>query len=554
MPNSGRPLSAVLDELAERADGLIDTQRRLDGLLDTVISLGSDLSLPDVLSRVVKAACALSGAGYGALGVVGRPDGLSQFITVGMTDAAIGTVGDLPRGAGVLGVLLDHPSPLRLDDLSRHPASVGFPPHHPPMRSFLGVPIRVRGEVFGNLYLTEKAGGQPFDQQDEDMVVALASAAGVAIQNARFFGEAERQQQWLSATAEIAAALAWGTDESEALALVTDGAVACSGALDGVLLLLSPAEERTLLIAGVSGMPAAAHPDVERTWRTDRLFRALSADGPVQLTEAQGLPSWLVPPRGGSVMLLPLRGAQAASLGVLALRFEQRQVGREDVSLAGTFASQAAVALALGRARRDHERLAVLEDRERISQDLHDVVIQRLYATGLSLQNLPATDGGAGAELIERSIDEIDASIRDLRRAIFSLRPEVNRFGLRAAITEQVRTARGGLSFEPVLRFDGPVDLAVNAGLAADVQVVVREALANVMRHAHASEVLVWLSVADGEIVCQVSDNGSGIPDTIKGSGTVNLRMRAERRSGTFTLEVPPGGGTVLRWSAPLSS
>ena len=555
---AGRGLTDLLTELVGRADDLLDTQRRLDGLLDAVVAVGSDLSLPAVLKRLVEAACTLSGARYGALGVIGEGKDLAEFLTVGIDDDLRARIGPLPRGRGVLGVLLDQPEPMRLTDLGDHPASVGFPPNHPPMRTFLGVPIRVRDTVFGNLYLTEKAGGELFTEQDEDLVTALAAAAGVAVENARLFGEAQRNQRWLSATAEVTRVLARGEDEAAALALVVDRAVSCSGALRGALLLVPddgvpPASPPVLTVAYVLGYPREGVPDTVTAEEGTALAAALSAAVPVTDDEPERIPGWLGP-EDASVQYLPLHGG-GTTQGVLSLVLPDVGATEAEVELAATFARQAAVALALGRAQRDRERLAVLEDRDRIARDLHDLVIQRLFATGLSVQAVAGmvnNDDGRGR--LDKAVDDIDEAIRDLRRAIFSLRSGLIQRGLRAAVADELRTAAEALGFEPVLRIDGPVDALVPSDVADDVIAVVREALANVAKHAKATQASVLVEAGEGRVLVEVVDDGVGVGEVAHASGTANLQTRAEAREGTSVLEPGSEGGSRLRWSVPLVS
>lgn len=560
---ASRGLAELLTELVERADELLGTQRRLDGLLEAVVAVGSDLSLPAVLKRLVEAACTLSGARYGALGVVGEGKDLSEFITVGIGDELRARIGALPRGRGVLGVLLDAPEPIRLRDLGEHPASVGFPPNHPPMRSFLGVPIRVRDVVFGNLYLTEKTGGEQFTEQDQDLVVALAAAAGVAVENARLFGEGERNQRWMSATAEITRVLTHDEDEAAALGLVVDRAVSCSGALRGAMLLVpdgasvaglqdGDAAPLELTLAHMLGYPVGSVPSGIAVEVGSPHAAALTSGSPVVVADPRQLKGWLGPD-DASVLLLPLGGGDVQ--GLLSLVLPSGALADTDVEVAASFARQAAVALALGRAQRDRERLAVLEDRDRIARDLHDLVIQRLFATGLSVQAvsglIPNEDGRAR---LDKAVDDIDATIRDLRRAIFSLRSGLIQRGLRAAVAEELRTAAELLGFEPVLRIEGPVDALVPREIADDVVAVVREGLANVAKHARATRVSVLVETRGGDVTVEVVDDGVGVGKVTRSSGTANLRARAAGRGGTSVLEPGPERGTRLRWSVPLVS
>ncbi|HEY9368197.1 GAF domain-containing protein, partial [Streptomyces sp.] len=210
-------LDELLDEVQVRIDEVRGTRDRLNGLLEAVMSVGRELDLPQVLRGIVEAAVTLVDAEYGALGVIGDDNRLSQFLPIGIGDDLREQIGDLPSGHGLLGELIRNPQPLRLPELSEHPASYGFPPHHPPMHSFLGVPIRVRDEVFGNLYLTEKRGAADFDAEDEAVVTTLAVAAGIAIENARLYEEGRLRERWLAANSDLTSALLSGAEESQVL-------------------------------------------------------------------------------------------------------------------------------------------------------------------------------------------------------------------------------------------------------------------------------------------------------------------------------------------------
>src|SRR6185312_15658239 len=219
-PLSRVRLDELLQEMLDRVGEVLTSRERLRALLDAVVGIGSDLDLRSTLQRIVEAACALAGARYGALGVIGPDRLLSDFITHGIDPATHAAIGDLPHGRGVLGLLITDPHPVRLPDIRKHPRSYGFSPKHPPMHSFLGVPVRIRDQVFGNLYLAEKRGGAQFDQDDEDIMVALSVAAGAAIENARLYDLTRRRQRWLEAAAEITSVLLGQIQRTEALQLV----------------------------------------------------------------------------------------------------------------------------------------------------------------------------------------------------------------------------------------------------------------------------------------------------------------------------------------------
>lgn len=367
---------------------------RLQALLEAVLAVGSDLDLPHVLRRVVEAACSLTGARYGALGVLDATGtGLAEFVTVGVSDETVAAIGHRPEGAGVLGTLILDPRPLRLAEISRHPDSVGFPPGHPAMHSFLGVPIRVGREVFGNLYLTEKQGAPEFTADDEAMILALAGAIGISVENARLH-------------------------------------------------------------------------------------------------------------------------ARIGQLGLAA-------------------------------------------ERERIARDLHDTVIQRIFATGLALQSaLPLAEPPEVRARIEEAIADLDDTIRQVRTTIFALEPPPTAsHGLRARVLEVCAEAARGLGFDPAVSFTGPIDNRVDEAVAAEVLATLREALANVARHARAQHAEVSLSVGD-EVHLRVTDDGCGPrsgPPSRAGRGVPDMAARAESLGGSFTLAARDGGGTELSWRVPLA-
>src|SRR6266516_4238880 len=248
-------LDDLLVELQSRLQAILDTRDRTQALLEAVVAVGSHLELEVVLRQIVEAAVELVSARYGALGVVGEGGRLAEFVPVGLDESQIARIHHWPEGRGLLGELITNPRPLRLGDLTTDPRSSGFPDGHPPMRSFLGVPVRIRDEVYGNLYLTEKQGGD-FDEEDEALVQALAAAAGVAIENARLYAEARRQQQWLRANAEVTRRLLSGDEPGQVLALVAQQALEMSGA-DLVVLSLPTGDRGRLVIEHACGDGAA---------------------------------------------------------------------------------------------------------------------------------------------------------------------------------------------------------------------------------------------------------------------------------------------------------
>ncbi|MEV7010807.1 GAF domain-containing protein [Streptosporangium sp. NPDC051022] len=551
-------LDELLSELQVRLEAVLATRDRVHALLDAVVSVGSDLDLETVLHRIVKTATTLVDAGYGALGVVGMENTLVQFVPVGLSEEEIARIEHWPHGLGLLGLLIKEPRSLRLARISDHPESYGFPPGHPPMGSFLGVPIRVREEVFGNLYLTEKRGGAEFDEEDEAIVVALATAAGVAIENARLYEDTRRRETWLEASSEVTTSLLSGADPQEVLALVARRARQMVDA--DIVAILLPDKTRENLNLVIADGPAA-----EQLTRTQISVagslagRAFVNGDPFAIsdpaeTDIVTIFEGAVPI--GSVGAVPL-GASEAVRGVLSLarRVGRMPLGQAELRLLHAFAGQAAIALELAEARQDAERLSLLEDRDRIAKDLHDVIIQRLFAVAMTLMSVVRlVERPEASGRLQRAIDELDETIRQIRSTIFALQTprEADVPGLRARVVTLVEDARDRLGFMPALRMEGHLDSEVPEQVSAHLLAVLREALSNLVRHAQATKAEVSAQVADGRVTLTVTDNGIGLPSGGRRSGLRNLEERATQLGGTFTVESAPEGGTRLLWSAPL--
>jgi signal transduction histidine kinase len=560
-PLAGAGLDDLLRELLQRVDQVVTGQHRLRLLLDAVVSMAGDLSLDSVLNRIVETASELADARYAALGVLGSGPGrrLQAFVTHGISAEQRQAIGDLPRGHGLLGMIIDRPEPVRLDDISQHVSSYGFPPNHPPMTSFLGVPVRIRDKVFGNLYLTEKAGGGVFTPEDEAIVVALAAAAGVVIENARLYAEAARREQWLAASAEITGMLLGSAPENQALQTVADRARAIAGADVATVLLRRSDEDLEMRI--LSGLPQTAAPDELLPVR-DSLAGQVIASGDLLVVQDLGsetraahdlrsLAGW---PAFGPVILLPMRTVDGVQ-GVLTLAWVPERTDQfyeVDVQLPQRFAEQAALALQVARARVDTEKLAVFEDRDRIGRDLHDLVIQRLFAIGLSLENTArmAAEHPDVTRRVAGAVDDIDATIKDIRRSIFALSAAEESTDIRRSVGELVDRAARSLKVRPTLRFEGPVNAVVSPEVAPHVLAVLGEALSNVVRHAEASDVHVTLRTGDG-LTLTIQDDGRGIPLDAVHSGLRNIEERAEQLGGTCTVQSSVGGGTTITWQIP---
>jgi signal transduction histidine kinase len=548
-------LDDLLTELQARLDTVLATRDRVHALLEAVVSIGSDLDLETVLRRIIEAATALVDARYGALGVIGE-DGehLAQFITVGVTEEEIEAIGHWPHGHGLLGLVIKEPRPLRLPDISAHPESSGFPGSHPPMRRFLGVPIRVREVVFGNLYLTEKVSGAEFDEEDEAIVTALATAAGVAIENARLYQEARRRERWLQASAEISNALLSGTAPEEVVGLVARRArEICDADLATVSLADEASQE--FVVAAADGEHAEVFDGLRIPLDdavTARVYREgaslLLEDGSQATIAANIRPAIHI----GPTLIVSLGSGQSAR-GVLAVVNNPGRSAFNDATLRllEPFAAQAAVALELAERRRDAERIVVLEDRERIAKDLHDTVIQRLFATAMTLMSaIKITQKTEVARRVQGAVDDLDDTIRQVRSTIFALQAEPGDHGLRSRVHAIADAAAETLGFAPSVRLDGLLDTSISPEMGEQLLAVLQEAVSNIARHAKARAVSINVDVGD-ELILRVEDDGIGVASGGRSSGLRNMADRAEALGGSFGTHGGAQGGTVLVWRVP---
>jgi signal transduction histidine kinase len=479
-------------------------------------------------------------------------------VPVGLDESEIAKIHHWPEGRGLLGELITNPRPLRLPSLAADPRSSGFPDGHPPMITFLGTPIRIRDEVYGNLYLTEKKNGAEFGEEDQALLVALASAAGVAIENARLYAEARRQQQWLRANAEVTQRLLSEEDPRDVLALVTRQALEMSGA-DLVALALPVGGRDQLVIEHAVGAGADEALGVVLPVKGSASGLVMTDGKPLAVEDfshdERVAPAAREHLHLGPAVLVPL-GPAGNVRGVLTAG---RQPGSMPLSppaveMLITFAAQAGIGLELAEHRKDVARLALFEDRDRIARDLHDLVIQRLFATGMSLQ------GSAGliadqeaANRVRLAVDALDETIRDIRSAIFTLqsRPQAGQDGTRAKVLAIVDEMTGFLGFTPTLRMDERLDALVPGEIAEHMLAALREALSNAARHSGADRVEVTIS-ASPDLALTVRDNGGGIENTARRSGLSNLADRASQLDGTFSADRADGGGTELEWRVPL--
>ncbi|MES1247341.1 MAG: GAF domain-containing protein [Actinomycetota bacterium] len=548
-------------------------EERLRRLLDVGRSLVSELDLDEVLERVMAAGRELTGARYAAIGVLDeRREQLQRFLTSGLDAETIRAIGHLPRGRGVLGVLTSDPQPLRLREVGSHARSYGFPPGHPPMRTFLGVPIRVRDEVYGNLYLTEKAAGE-FDEADEDVLVVLAEWAAIAIENARAYSflrerrdELERTVASLEATGEIADALAGDTDLDHVLELIVKRARALTEARAMVVLLHDGDD---LVVAALAGeldgsligarIPIAGSVSghVLRSGRAERLDDAPSRLRFALAEQTQAKAGLFVP--------LRLRGTV---LGVLS-GFDRLRDGPEfsdrDEHLLTAFATSAAAAVATAqdvRAQTLQRSIVAAEtERKRWARELHDDTLQELAALKLMLSTaLIAPDDLERDALLNQSQERIMIAMRGLRDLITDLRPAtLDELGLEAAL--EALTGRVSRSSE--LRIELNVDLAYEAGreptrlvpqIEETLYRVVQESLTNVIKHSSATKVEVAVREEGGEVEAMVADNGHGFDAAADhaGFGLLGMRERVALVGGRLSVDSASGLGTIVRIGLPV--
>lgn len=548
------PVIATLASVADRSES-----GTASALVEAGLILTSELSLPAVLQKIIDLACKVADARYGALGVL-DPEGtkLEDFVTHGVTEAERRAIGALPEGHGILGVLITEERPMRLKRITDDDRHVGFPPHHPPMRSFLGVPIKVGSRAFGNLYLTEKRGADDFSEDDERAVVTLAAQAAIAIDNARLYQQARSHQNRLAALNDVARAILEGTDEVAVLSLIAGQARRLVGA--SMAAVTVPAVDDSLTIAVVDGdradeLSGATFPRSATLWD-----HVMASGAPIVLGDPSedphlGLPTALADV-AGPLMVVPLVDA-TSTYGSLAIAKPKgaKRFDENDLTIIGLFATQAAVTMGYARARRELERLAVLEDRERIARELHDGVVQSLFAVGMSLQVLASNAEGDTRTKLSSAVEGVDSAIRDLRNYIFALRPgdEADRQlmrGLTDLAAEFAAVTHATIEVQ--------VDPAIAGALASRAPgliQVAREALSNAIRHSGAAVIRLGLERSGDSAVLSVSDDGAGFDVEAAagvGRGLGNLRARAGSLGAELSIGTSADGGTSVALSVPL--
>lgn len=527
-------------------------------LLEAGLTLASELSLPIVLQRIVDLAAQVTDARYAALGVIGPGDQIVEFVTTGMSASQRRAIGAPPTGRGLLGVLIKEHKAVRIKSIADHPRSVGFPPNHPPMRSFLGAPVQAMGRVFGNIYLADKRMGAEFSQEDEDALIVLATQAGVAIANASLYEEIRSRELWLDALREISGQVLAGAGLRSLLESVAEHARELAGADAATIVQVSGTPGSLVVEAAVGTRSSELRGQVLPA--EGSIAGAVMASGRSLMLDDVSADSNAYQPlvrlgRHGPALCVLLRvpGGASGTLMVIRLKGGPR-FGERDRRLIETFADQASVAIDYGRAQADLRRLNLMEERERIAKELHDGIIQSLFAVGMGLQGTAALAASpATAKRIEAAVEELDRAIRDLRNYIFGLRPGI-------LADRQLDQALQVLGEEMHARSDATVEVHVDPALAAslsprsaDIVQLTREALSNVARHAQARHAKVSLSRKGPKAVLTIEDDGIGF-DTKgdwPGNGMRNLRVRAAELGGRLDITSEPGKGTRLRVTFP---
>ena len=538
---------------------------RLRLLVDAGITLSSELSLDALLQRIVETAAELTGAKYAALGVVDRSGrGLERFLTTGIDAETHAAIGELPRGRGILGVVIRDAEPLRLHDLSQHPQSVGFPRHHPPMRAFLGVPILLRGIVYGNLYLTEKASGEDFDEEDESLTQLLAAQAAVAIENARLYESSTRWLHQLESLNEIAAALTSELELGPMLEIVTARLRELLGAR--IALIALPDPDETLRVAAAAGEDAGAIVGARLGLAASKAGRVLTrarSERVDSIVEDPEVDQHTARALGVTTAIYAPLVVHGRALGVIVAHDkagDDPRFGDDDVRLTESLAQRAAIALDLSqRVSREAVRKVVQAqelERARLARELHDETGQALTSVLLGLKALEqAVTTEGGHERVASLRELVVETLQSVRRLAVELRPSaLDDFGLAPALERLVDTVREQAGLE--------VDLELRLGavrLPSEVETtlyrIVQEALTNVTKHAGATRISVVVSRQEQAVAAVIEDDGAGFEVAearADGLGLVGMRERVGLVGGRLRIEASPGRGTTLAAEIPL--
>jgi signal transduction histidine kinase len=496
----------------------VGARRRLELLVEANRAILGELSLSSVLRRIVSSARELVGARYAAMEVLG-PDGeLTELVEVGVDEERV------CPAAG-------------------------------PSRTSVGVPVKVRDVVYGNLRLTGRSGAGGFSAEDQTTLEAFGVSAGIAIENARLFEQSGRRQLWAEAAAAVSSTLLDPDGGTDPVALIAETVLRLTRA-DAVSVVV-PDEPETFRVRLARGLGAESIEGLVYSARHSVAALAIATGRGVRLRTSEDEATFFVHLRRaldvGAVLGLPLHGSATSHGALVVARLRGRPAfDRSDLELGESFAAQAAIAMELAQARADQQRLVVLQDRERIARDLHDHVIQRLFAAGLTLEGLAGSLDPAAAARLVSVVEDLDVTIRQIRNLIFRLQPAPTGRTLRSAVLEVVAEAAPVLGLEPDVAFAGPVDSVADETLVDDVVAVAREALSNVVRHARAHHVSLTVSASASDLAVVVSDDGRGAHDVTRRSGLDNLAQRAARHGGSSELSGGPTGGTELRWTVPM--
>jgi GAF domain-containing protein len=540
-------LEKLLDEVATRAQELLATQGRLRDLLHAQSMVSSELDLPAVLQHIVVAARDLVEARYAALGVVGATGDLDEFVHVGMDEATVERIGDLPQGRGILGLLVGHSDPVRLVDLTGHPAAAGFPAHHPVMDSFLGVPIRIRDRVFGHVYLTGSANGQ-FSEEDEQLAVALASTAGAAIDNAHLYRESEQRRQWLAASAAMTQVLFAGADVDPLDAVLRSAQQTSDADFATLSLVVGSGQLQVKAASGVLTEHVLGQViDIE----SSMTGQVVQSGTPVLVEDYTKVRGANLPVPIGSVIVVPAQAGDepmgALSVGRLAGRCPFTET---DVTHLAGFAGHAGVAIELARARAERQDRRIVDDRDRIGIDLNDHVIQKLVTVGLGLQGLSMmTSAPAARARITEYIALIDATINHIRTTVFNI-TTTDRHQLRDLqhrILEVADDQTAALGCQVATTITGRLNRTIPPWFTDDAVTVVRKALSNIAAHAHATHVELRLDVTD-DLTIEIIHND---PDTTT-PAWIAAQTALRRQTGILVSPAPDGSHTHLVWTAPI--
>jgi signal transduction histidine kinase len=551
----------LVHRMHEQLDELLAARDQMERLLRVIVEIGSDLDLDATLRRIIRAARDLTAAPYGAV-AVREPDGtLVSFVHEGIDTDTVRRIGPLPVGKGVLSLsLLDTPA-LRLDDLTSHPAAVGFPEHHPRMHAFLGVPITIRGTVFGNLYLAHDGPAQVFSESDEVAARALAFAAAVAIDNARLFERERTSVKWMDASREITTALLSSVEpRSSPLQLIAERACALTEAEQAIVLVPVdpdlPTDEIDELVVSVAVGRNASEVIGQRIPVDGSTSGNVFRSGEPLITEALSYPIQAFTDVGQrSAIVMPLRAHDEVAGVIAVARSADRQpFDSSYLDLVSDFATHAAIALVLASGREHARQLMIVAERERIAHDLHDHVIQRLFAAGMDLQGtVGRVRSPEVADRLNRTLDDLQTIIEEIRTTIFRLKSPLEHFsGFRDRIQRVVADLTENRDIVTTVRMHGPTT-AISGELAEHAEAVTAEAVSNAVRHSGASRLSVEVNVADMFTV-DIVDNGCGMPvDNPRRSGLANMMYRAQQVGGNCEITNSLEGGTRVRWTAPLT-